>query len=372
MSRRIAIATAAVLVTALAGGCSATATTSSSTSDNPGVRRIEHRVTDMEAPQSTWNGPATGPVAAKDKRLVYLSGQQSNSLDAAYGTYLQRFAQKIGWKISVIDGRGTPTGWLSGMDEAVAQHPAGIIVFADATSLRAPIAAATKAGIPVIGLHAAEDTGPTDGLFTNIQQDPRAIGKAEADYAIADSGGHAKVIIVTHNEYGIAKIKSDAMKAELGQCPDCTLDTYVNFPAAEASDRMPQLTTSWVSRYGTDFYALTVGDNDWDFATTSLASGSAPKTIHLIGSDGTAAAYQRIRNGDYEDATVPEPAQEEADYAIYQMNLALHHKPAATWVPPIYLVTQANVDTEGGKQDVFDPSDDYTQHFTSLLTTGKQ
>lgn len=372
MSRKFVTAVAAAaLVTAAASGCSSTSNTAAATSNDPHVQQIERLVAGMEAPQTTWNGPTTGPVALKNKHLVYLSGQQSNSLDAAYGTYLQKFAKKIGWTVSIIDGQGTPTGWLSGMDEAVAQRPAGIIVFADAPSLQAPIAAATKAGIPVVGLHAAEAAGPTEGLFTNIQEDPKLIGKAEADYAIADSGGHAKAIIVTHNEYGIAKIKSDAMKAELAQCSGCKLDAYVNFPAANASDRMAQLTTSWVSQYGTSFYAMTVGDNDWDFATPSLTSGSAPKSVHLIGSDGTAAAYQRIRSGDYEDATVPEPAQEEADYALYQMNLALSHQPAATWIPPIYLVTHANVSAEGGTNDAFDPSNGYQQHFVNLLTTGK-
>jgi ribose transport system substrate-binding protein len=372
MSRKVVTSiAAAALVTAVASGCSSTSNSTAATSSDPRVQQIEKLVAGMEAPQTTWNGPTSGPVAAKSKHLVYLSGQQSNSLDAAYGTYLQQFAAKIGWTVSIIDGQGTPTGWLAGMDQAVAQHPAGIIIFADAPSLQAPIAAATQAGIPVIGLHAAEEAGPSDGLFTNIQEDPKLIGKAEADYAIASSAGHAQVIVVTHNEYGIAKIKSDAMKAELAQCTSCKLDALVNFPAAEASDRMPQLVTSWVSQYGTSFYAMTVGDNDWDFATPSLTSGSAPKSINLIGSDGTAAAYQRIRSGNYEVATVPEPAQEEADYAIYQMNLALNHQPAATWIPPIYLVTHENVDAEGGTNNAFDPSNGYAQHFANLLSTGK-
>lgn len=367
------LAAALCLTAAASSGCAPASGSSGATptgSTSPYVASIEALVTTMEAPQTTWNGPTSGRVAARGKHLIYLSGQESNSLDAAYGNYLQQAAQAIGWTVTVIDGLGTPTGWLAGMDQAVAQHPNGIIMFADATSLQAPIAAATAAGIPVIGLHSAELTGPTQGLFTNIQEDATLIGQAEADYAIADSGGHAQAIVVTHNEYGIAKIKSDAMKATLAKCSGCKLLAYVNFPASEASTRMAQLATSWVSQYGTSFYAMTVGDNDWDFAVPALSSGGAPKTVRLIGSDGTAAAYLRIRTGDYEVATVPEPAQEEADYAIYQMNLALNQQPAATWVPPIYLVTHSNVNAEGGSSDVFNPSNNYQQHFTNLLTTG--
>jgi ribose transport system substrate-binding protein len=357
-------------------GSSATAasaaTAAAAAKVSPQVAAIEKVVAQMQAPQTTWTGPTSGPVAARGKRIVYLSGQESNSLDAAYGQYLQQAAQKIGWTVTIIDGKGTPTGWLAGMNQAVALHPNGIVIFADAASLQAPIAAATAAHIPVVGLHASSITGPSHGLYTNIQEDAAAIGKAEADYAIAASNGTAHVVIVTHNEYGIARIKSDAMKSELAKCPGCKLLSYVNFPASEASTRMSQLATSWVSNYGSHFYAMTVGDNDWDFAVPALAAGGVSPTNgpQLIGSDGIASAYQRIRNQQYQVATVPEPAQEEAYYAIYQMNRAFHGMAPDSWYPPIYLVTHANVNAEGGSQNAFDPSNNYAQHFVNLLTTG--
>ena len=46
---------------------------------------------------------------------------------------------------------------------------------------------------------------PDLNLFVNIQEDPREIGKAEADWAIADTDGKARVVVVTHNEYPIAE-----------------------------------------------------------------------------------------------------------------------------------------------------------------------
>lgn len=355
----------------LASACSSSSGPSKSdTVATPFVKNVKAAVARMETGQSAWTGPTSGPVAQRGKRLIYLSGQQSNSLDAAYGQYLTQTAARIGWKVSTIDGQGTPTGWISGMDEAIAQHPDGIVIFADATSLEAPIAAAAKAHIPVIGLHAAATTGPGSGLYTNVQEDAGQIGRAEADFAIASSDGTAHVVIVTHNEYKIAEIKSEAMKAEIARCSGCRQLALVNFPAAEASNRMAQLVTSWVSSYGTSFYAMTVGDNDWDFGVPALSAGGAPQSVQVIGSDGTAAAYQRIRAGQYEVATVPEPAQEESDYAIYQMNRALQGQPADSWVPPIYLVTRQNVDADGGRQNVFDPANGYQQHFVNLLTKG--
>ncbi len=360
---------AAVLLLASACGGKAGSTTSGAVV-TPFLKNIKAAVQQMQTAQTTWTGPASGPIAKRGKRLIYLSGQQSNSLDAAYGQYLKQAAEKIGWTVSIIDGQGTPTGWISGMDQAVAQHPDGIVIFADATSLKDPIAAAANAHIPVIGLHAAATPGPSSDLYTNVQEDAGQIGKAEADYAIASSNGTARVVIVTHNEYKIAEIKSDAMKAEVAKCSGCKQLAVVNFPAAEASSRMAQLVTSWVSSYGTNFYAMTVGDNDWDFGVPALSSGGAPQSVRVIGSDGTAAAYQRIRTGQYQTATVPEPAQEEAYYVIYQMNRALQGLPAATWVPSIYLVTRKNINADGGVQNIYNPANHYEQHFVNLLTVG--
>lgn len=366
----VALAASSVLILSACSNASSSTKSAPTPSVDPFVKSVEASVSAMQAVQTSWTGPTSGPVASKGKHLIFLSGQQSNSLDAAYGGYLQAAAKKVGWSVSVIDGQGTPTGWLSGMNQAIARHPDGIVIFADATSLAVPIAAATAAHIPVIGLHASATTGPGSGLFTNIQEDAGLIGQAEADYAIASSNGTARVIIDTHNEYAIAGIKSSAMKAEIAKCTGCKLLSFVNFPAAEASSRMAQLATSWVSSYGANFYAMTVGDNDWDFAVPALSAGGAPKTVKLIGSDGTAAAYARIRSGQYQVATVPEPAQEEAYFAIYQMNLAFHGQAASSWVPPIYLVTQQNIGAEGGDKNVFDPSNNYQAHFTNLLTTG--
>ncbi|MHB1171146.1 MAG: substrate-binding domain-containing protein [Lacisediminihabitans sp.] len=321
----------------------------------------------MEQIQTTWTGPASGPKASPGKHIVYMSGDQQNSLDKAYGDSLVVAAKSIGWSVTIIDGKGSPTGWLAGMDQAIGLHPDGIAIFADAASLKDAIKAANAAKIPVVGLHAAAQPGASNGLFTNIQESPELIGKAEADFAIADSQGKARVIIVYHGEYQIAQIKAEAMKKELTTCPGCQLLEYSNFPASESAQRTPQLMTSWVSKYGPHFYVLSVGDNDFDFAVPALNAGGVPKTgVKLVGSDGTAAAYQRIREGNYQVATVPEPAELEAYQAVDELNRAINGAQPSGFVPPAYLVTKTNIDAEGGSQGLFIPSNDYKKHYEAI------
>ncbi len=321
-------------------------------------------------PQTDWQGPTSAPTPAKDKFIVYLSGDEQNDISREYGLYMKEAAAKLGWKLTVIDGKGSPTSWVAGFNQAIALKPDGIAIFADAKSLQDPIRTATSQGITVIGLHAASLPGPVPDLhlFVNIQEDPREIGKAEADWAIADSNGKAHVVVVTHNEYQIAATKSGATRDEIQACQGCKVLDYVNFPASEAAQRMPQLTTSWVQRFGLPLYVTSVGDNDLDFAVPALrAAGVNPDQAKLIGADGNRSAYERIRKGNqYQTVTVSEPIELQAYQAIDEFNRAFNKAPPSGFVQPPYLVTLENVNQAGGTKNIFVPDNDYKKHYLQI------
>ncbi|HEY1942303.1 MAG TPA: substrate-binding domain-containing protein [Roseiarcus sp.] len=321
-------------------------------------------------PQTTWEGPTSGPKPEPGKKVVFLSGDEQNDISHLYGVYMQEAAKKLGWTLTVIDGKGSPTSWLAGMNQAIALKPNGIAMFADAASLQDPIKAGAAQGIKFVGLHAAGLPGPQAdlGLFVNIQEDPREIGKAEAAWAIADSDGHARVVVLTHNEYAIAKVKSTATKDEIEKCSGCKVLDYVNSPASEAAQRQPQLTTSWVQRFGLPLYATSVGDNDWDFAVPVLRSGGVdPSQMKLIGADGNRSAYDRIRKGDqYQTVTVSEPIELQAWQAVDELNRAFNGAPPSGFVQPPFLVTKENVHSEGGDKNTFIPSNNYQEHYSQI------
>jgi len=78
-----------------------------------------------------------------------------------------------------------------------------------------------------------------------------------------------------------------------------------------ANQNMPGLFTSWIQKYPDPFYVFSVTDAGFfDPGVPALRTGGVPPSgrIALIGSDGSPAAYQRIRTGEYEIGTIPEPA----------------------------------------------------------------
>jgi ribose transport system substrate-binding protein len=258
-------------------------------------------VAKLSGPQTEWTGPTAAPKPLPGMKLVYLSGDENNDICRLYGVFMREAASHLGWSTTIIDGKGTPTGWNDGMRQGVALKPNGIAMCADAASLQGPIKEGLEHGITFIGLHAAATPGPHPeiNLFFNISEAPEAIGPLEADVAIAASNGRARVVVITHNEYAIAKSKSDATIAEVQRCGGCKMLEVANFPASAASDRMPGLITGWVQRYGLPLYVTSVGDNDFDFAVPSLRAGGVPtEQVQLIGADGNRSAYGRIRAGD--------------------------------------------------------------------------
>ena len=319
--------------------------------------------------QGEWRGPTSSPKPVAGKKIAFISNDESNDANHAWGVDITEAGKQIGWQVTVIDGKATPVGWNAAFNQAIALKVDGIITSADAKSLKDAIAEAASRHIPIVGIHAAALPGPDKdlGLFTNIQEDPRDIGKAQADWVIADSDGKARVVVTTHNEFSIAETKSRAVLERLKACPGCKVLDYVNSPIAEVAQRQPQLVLSWVQEYGTPLYVTAVADYTLDFQVPALrGAGVDPASVKLLGADGQRSAYERIRNGQYQTVTVSEPTEMQAYQAIDELNRAMQHQPPSGFQQAPYLVTPENVNAEGGDKNAFIPSNGYKQHYLAL------
>ena len=175
-------------------------------------------------PQTTWEGPTKAPKPVPGKKVVFLSGDEQNDISHLYGVYIKEAAKKLGWSRDGHRRQGQP-------DLMARRHESGDRAQARRhrhVRRRGEPAGPDQGGrrrraSSSSGLHAAGLPGPQPdlALFVNIQEDPREIGKAEADWAIADSNGKANVVVLSHNEYAIAKVKSMATKDEIEKCPGC-------------------------------------------------------------------------------------------------------------------------------------------------------
>jgi ribose transport system substrate-binding protein len=339
-------------------------------SADPFLDEVKAEVVKYAGPQSDWRGPTSSPPIQPGKKIAYLSSNQQNDASREWGTHMQEIAKKIGWTVTVIDGHGTPVGWQQGVNQAIALKVDGVVMDADAASLQPQIKDGVTKGIVFVGIHAAAAPGPQPdlGLFVNIQQDPKDIGRAQADWIIQHSDGKAKVVVTSHCEYAIACTKAHATEARIKECKGCQVLEFSNSPIAEVAQRQPALVTAWVQKYGTPLYITSVADYTADYQIPPLRAGGVdPKQVILVSADGNKSAYDRIRaGGQYQLVTASEPYGMQAYQAIDELNRAFTKMPPSGFVQSPYLVTPENIKSEGGDKNTFIPSNNYEKHYLEL------
>jgi ribose transport system substrate-binding protein len=114
-------------------------------------------------------------------------------------------AKAIGWKTHLINGKGTPSGYVDAINQAISEHVDGIVLVAMPVDVLAKqIQAANKAGIPVVsalpGLPAPESPSKF-GLFDYVRADYDAQGRTLADWVIQAAPHGAQVIRLESPEF---------------------------------------------------------------------------------------------------------------------------------------------------------------------------
>ena len=324
-------------------------------------------------PSSTWDGPTTGPKAVPGKVVIYVAADLRNGGIQENSDGVKEAGKAIGWDVRVLDGQGSVSGIHSAFSQAMALKPAGIVVGGyDVVQNAADIAGAVSAGITVVSWHGGPKPGPMpeQKVIANIGSDSAQVAKVAADYAIAQSDGKAGVIIFTDSAYAIALSKAQMMRDEIKTCAGCTVLSFEDTPLADTSTRMSQETTALLQRYGTKWtYTLAINDLYFDFIGPPLISaGRDPKgpPVNISAGDGSNSAYERIRNGQFQAATVPEPLLLQGWQVIDELNRGFAGQKPSGYVAPVHLVTADNVDLDGGKKDIYDPDNHYRDAYRTL------
>ncbi len=343
--------------------------------DDAYMKAAKAYIAEASAPVTTWDGPTTGPKAQGKKLVIYVSADQKNGGASGVGDGAQEAAKAIGWDFRILDGQGSVPARSSALTQAIALKPDGIILGTIDAAEQAPIIEqAIAAGIKVVGWHAGPGPGKIQavpGVFTNITTDPNEVAKASALYAVVDSGGTAGVILFTDSIYAIATAKTNAEKAAVEGCKGCKVLSVEDTPIGDLSNRMGQLTTSLLAKYGKAWtYSIAVNDLYYDFSAPSLqAAGIDPAVGYprqIAAGDGSVPAFERIRQKQYQLATVAEPLHLHGWQCIDEMNRALAGQPPSGYVAHVHLFINANIDKDGGAHNIFDPGNGYKDQYKKI------
>ncbi len=329
-------------------------------------------VEQYSSPVTEWDGPTTGPAAQPDKTIVVVGGDMKNGGILGTTNGVEEAAEAIGWDVRVIDGAGSVSGRTAAMGQALALNPDGIIINGfDRLEQQQSMKQASEADIPLVAWHAGVEIGPMPdaGVFANVTTDPMLVSEVAANWAFADADGAPGVVVFGDSTYQIAIQKAEKMK-EVIEALGGTVLELVDTPLAEVSQRMPQLTTSLLQRYGERWtHSLGINDLYFDFMGPSLAAaGLEPdgNPVNVSAGDGSESAYQRIRGNQYQQVTVAEPLNLQGWQLVDEMNRALAGEEWSGYVSPLHVVTEDNIESDGGPDNVFDPENGYRDAYRAI------
>ena len=339
------------------------------------IEKVKAFLEKVAAPVTKWDGPTAGPKAQSKKLIVIVSTDQRNGGAQGAGDGAAEAAKALGWDVRQLDGQGTVPGHATAMQQAIALKANGILnVGIDSAEQQPLLEQAAAAGIKIVGWHAGPKAGAIEGVpsvFTNVTTDPVEVATAAGLEAVVKSGGHAGVILFTDSIYAIATAKTNLSKAAIEGCTGCKVLEVADTPIADLSNRMGQLTTSLLSKYGAKWtYSIAVNDLYYDFSAPSLtAAGVDPATgspQQISAGDGSAPAFKRIRDKQYQAATVAEPLNQQGWIMIDEMNRAFAGEKPSGFVPHVHLFTAENVDKDGGADNKFDPGNGYRDEYKKI------
>lgn len=320
--------------------------------------------------QEAFDGPTTGPKAAEGKTIVVLAGDMKNGGILGVTTGIEEAAARIGWEVKVLDGAGSVQSRAAAVGQALALGPDGIVINGfDAAEQQAALEGVAAAGIPMVSWHSGPKIGcdAPGGIFANVSTDAMDVSVKAAEWALQDAGGKPGVVIFTDSTYTIAILKAAKLK-EVIEAGGGTVLQWVDTPIAETSARMGPLTTTLLQQHGAAWtHSLAINDLYFDFMGPSLAAagidgGGSPKAGSA--GDGSEAAFQRIRTGQYQAVTVAEPLNLQGWQLVDELNRAISGEPCSGYVTAPALVTQEGLaDTQG---NAFDPDNGYREAYAAI------
>jgi ribose transport system substrate-binding protein len=296
-------------------------------------------------------GPPIDASKARGKTIFMIPESSSIPFINTIDKSIQKVAKLVGVKTVVYTNQAQPSQWAAGMNQAVAQKPDLIMLQGapDPRVLQPQLIAAKKAGIPVLVTHFFEESDPMPPNVTAlVRVQFNQAARLEADYAIADTGGKANVVIVTSNEVPIAKGMLDAMKQEFAKCGSGCKYTIVNVPIPDWATKIQTEVQSALVKNPDANYVIPFVDGMSQFAAAGITAAGKVGKVKIATFNGTPFALKLIQDGNVVAMDVGENLDwlgwADMDQAL---RILVGAKPVQSEHTPLRLFDKSNVNQAG-------------------------
>jgi ribose transport system substrate-binding protein len=267
-----------------------------------GVRAAAMQLDRFRAlPRFTAPGPEFDAASElSGKRIFEIPITSEVPFIAAVEQGMKRAAGEVGAELVVYPNQGKPSQWAQGIGTAIAQRADAILLLAQDPELVGPqIRQAEEAGIPVIVLRTTGEGERCPRLGSTCIPGPfEQAGRLEADYVIEDSGGTAKMLVITSNDARSTRSLVSGLMAELGErCPACEA-RFVDVPIAEWANRIRTEVQSALVRDPEIDYVVPIYDSMSQFVVPALKASRAAGRVKISTFNGTPFVLEMLQEDD--------------------------------------------------------------------------
>lgn len=163
------------------------------------------------------------PMAMAEGTVAVITPYLAQPGTQAYVEGFQARAAEKGWTVNVIDTAGDVAAAIARIEDAVTQQVDAIVINVDPAQVAAGLAAATAAGIPVVGM----DAGADPALYANVTSNGYAMAAETAVYLANRIGGEGRVVMFTFDPFPPVQVRGVIADA-----------VFANHPGIEVIDRI--------------------------------------------------------------------------------------------------------------------------------------
>ncbi len=319
-------------------------------------------VNEARAVKTEWTGPVkvvANVAAGKNIYVITCASQAAGCVRSANG--VEEAGAALGWDVRVIDGRGDPAAWNSGILSAVTAKADGIVLVAVPPMLVGDaLAQAQAAGIAVVSVYNPPPE-QNDGVFAYVRPDHVAQGALVADWVEVDSHGSAKIILIEDPIFPELIQRSKGFRDGIASCAGCEIVETVESNLATMVQRTPGAVAAALSRHPEANYVIAPYDSNGFFASEGVRQAGRSGTVRVGSYEGDPQTLAAIREGQYA-MTLAGPAEEMGWQAVDQLARKFSGMEAESPLVTYRLLDAENApDTAGWLGDV-----DYKSKFLKL------
>jgi ribose transport system substrate-binding protein len=327
--------------------------------------------------------PKSTPKPKRNQKIWVISCDQTLTGCSLPAASIQRAAKVLGWKVTIFDGHSNPAEYANGVSQAVAAHANAIVLDStDCNFAKAPLEQAKKQGIVIYGYDTIDCSDPGEGGgphlvqytglpkgFKTYPQFIREWGKLKADYVIAKTNGHAKVITWTEKDILAINYEGQAIIDEFKKCTTCQILGNVDFTLADFANNgvfqkfQTALTQHPDANATATLYDVTI------LAAVSPALKAAGRTGNFIvaGGEGYPPNIQLIRDGGGQTSALAIDIYDVGYPTIDNLiRLLDHKKPVDEAVGMLLVDKQHNLSKIPAKTNLYNGFFPYAKYYTAL------